>query len=58
MSDTGHQTTGLDIRFLAHEISTGKRRRVAFETDRAGYRLRLRHQPNDFGDLQYMLCSA
>jgi hypothetical protein len=28
-----HQTTGLDTRFLAHEISTGKRRRGAFETD-------------------------
>jgi len=30
-----HQTTGLDTRFLAHVIRTGKRRCPAFETDRA-----------------------
>jgi len=30
-----HQSTGLDIRLLAHEISTGKRQRGAFETDPA-----------------------
>ena len=38
-----------DIPFLAHEISTGKRGLGAFDTDRAGYRPQLRHQPNNFG---------
>jgi len=37
-----------DTRFLAHEISTRKRRCGAFETDWAGQRLKLRHQPNLF----------
>jgi hypothetical protein len=35
IGETRHQSTGLDTRFLAHEISTGKRRRGAFDTDLA-----------------------
>ena len=33
--DTGQQTAGLDMRFLTHIISTGKRPLGAFETDLA-----------------------
>jgi hypothetical protein len=41
------------------EIGTGKRRRGAFETDRAGYRLHMRHQPDDFLDLcSILVCSV
>ena len=42
-------TTGLDTRFLTHEISTGKRRRGAFETDLASYRYWLRHLTKGIG---------
>jgi hypothetical protein len=41
-------STGLETRLLAHEISTEKRRRGAFETDLALYRYWLRHLINGF----------
>jgi hypothetical protein len=45
---THQESTGLETRLLAHEISAGKRRRGAFETDLALYRFCLWHQINQF----------
>ena len=48
--DTRQQIDRCDTRFMTHEKCAGKRLVGAFETDWAGHRLRLRHQPNDLTD--------